>query len=175
MLEGDSDNELVARLNEVGVYPDDLRVGFARSLIDYCLTGEDPAVLWNGKLWSILTGDEKEELRARVRDELLSNLPAAIRKCTEWWTADRDPEEAVQPLRDLVYHLPREFPGDAFVARATKKLDSMLDDWVASQDYQEPDVGRHHGLGHADAGDQPAFVGSGRSVFDDLVVGRSGD
>jgi hypothetical protein len=175
MLEGDSDNELVARLNEFGLYPDDLRVEFARSLIDYCLTGEDPAVLWNGKLRSVLTGDEKEELRARVRDELLSNLPAAIQKCTEWWSSDRNPEEAVQPLRDLVYHLPREFPEDAFVARATKKLDSMLDDWVARQDYEEADVGGHHGLGHADAGDQAELVGSGRSVFDDLVVGRGGD
>lgn len=175
MLEGDPDNELVARLNEFGLFPEVMRSTFAAALIHYCITGVDPAVLWNERLASILSEAERASLLARARSELLTDLPRAISGCTDDWHRPNGPESAVEPLRELVYHLPKTFPDDAAVAAAAKELDRLLDDWVAEQEWEDPDESR------SSRPSTPAATGSGltapqdRSVFDDLMDGRDGD
>lgn len=173
MLEADPDNELVARLNEFGLFPEEMRRGFAAELIEYCVTGVDPAVLWNERLASILSTSERDTLLEQVRSVLLGNLKRLISNCTEHWSRDRSPESEVEPLRSLVYYLPRTFPNDAVIDEKAKELDRLLDEWVAEQDWDDPDErnrSRHAG-GTATTG---AAVSKSidRSMFDDLLDGR---
>lgn len=173
MLESDSDNELVARLNEMGLYPEEMRESFAAELIEYCATGVDPAVLWNERLSSILADAEREDLRERVQSELLSNLSRAISNCTEGWSSDSSPESLVQPLRDLVYHLPQVFPDDLAAKDKAAELDRLLDQWVADQDWDDPDESRGSPLaGRFAAASEGTTTSVDRSVFDDLLDGR---
>jgi hypothetical protein len=177
MLEANATNELVARLNEYGLFPDTLRRRFAAKLIEYCVTGEDPAVLWNDKLASILTDEERTGLLARVRTELLGNLPAAVEACTNGWDGSADhgpPEGAVEPLRTLVYYLPELFPADSLVEDAAKRLDGLLDDWVVRQDWEEPE-GVESGGAQMFSERAGSAVSAERSLFDDLLEGRPSD
>ncbi len=177
MLEANADNDLVARLHEFGLLPEDARAQFASGLIDFCVSGTDPAVLWNDQLRSVLTQEEEAILDRRLRRELLSDLRGAVATCTDWWGAsdseDRDPEDAVEPLRSLVRHLRRSHASDREVIDAADRLDRLLDEWVVD-----------HSRSHEEEAPPSASFGSdasasgvvsspvARSVFDDLLDGR---
>jgi len=171
MLEADSNNELVARLSEFGLYPEEMRSSFARELIDLCLTGVDPAVLWNDRLASLLTVNERDSLLQRVRSELLTNFGEAISNCTDGWDRESGPDSAIQPLRELVYHLPEIFPFDASVQLLANEFVQLLDEWVADRDYEIP-TQRTRQPAVKVSTFQNGTATNERSVFDDLVEGR---
>lgn len=177
MLDADSDNELVARLNEFGLFPEDMRQRFAAELTEYCVTGVDPATLWNERLSSILTASERDTLLELVRSDLLGNLKRAISNCTEHWSrGEQSPESGVEPLRSLVYYLPRTFPNDAFIEERAKELDRLVDEWIAEQDWDDPDErDRSRIVGGTTTTDIPVTKSIERSVFDDLLDGRQED
>jgi len=174
MLEADDDNELVARLNELGLFPEDMRAHFAEELIAYCASGTDPAVVWNRRLRSILLESEEAELKERIRTELLANPYRAIGNCSEGWDpdGDRSPASQVEPLRELVSCLPDMFLREPVVKAAAARLDDLLDSWIAEQSWEEPtqqwDSPRD--LTSAESFATPQV--SDRSVFDDLLAGR---
>lgn len=174
MLEADPNNELVARLNEFGLFPEEMRRQFAAHLIEYCVTGVDPAVLWNERLASILSTSERDNLLEAVRSVLLGNLRRAISNCTDHWSrSDGSPESAVEPLRSLVYYLPRTVPNDAVVEERARELDRLLDEWVAEQDWDDPDEGNLSRPAGGTTTTPPAVTRSiERSMFDDLLDGR---
>jgi Restriction endonuclease len=178
-LDVDPDNELVARLTEYGLFPEDLRSHFASRLIEYCVTGEDPAVVWNRRLGSILTPDEHALLGERIRNELLSNLPKVIDTFTYHWRGGEDeggPENFIEPLRSLAYFLPMALPNDATIEIGARQLNRLLDDWVIRQEWSEPEPDPDD-LWRGGSGSKATKYGRGpsvpqRSIFDDLVEGR---
>lgn len=175
MLEAVPENDLAGRLNEFGLLPETIRARFAGRLIDLCITGEDPAVLWEASLRSILTDDEDKKLRERIRTEQLTQPRELLRTATEWWDGsdeDAPPESAVEQLRTLVYSLPREFPEDDFVASAAKRLDQLLDEWVGEQAWRyDDDDDRPYPERQVTSA--PVSSDANRSVFDDLAQDRS--
>lgn len=179
MLEWSVGNELVARLNEFGLFPDPLRARFAEGLADYCIDGTDPAVLWDRTLRSVLVDAEWEALLIRVRSELLSNLSGVLAQCTDGhdWR-EIEPSDVVEPLSRLVIELPDLFPGDDYVEERAQHLDSLLQDWIADaeqdhmqhRDESENGVDTNSGGGDVDGLSNRSDT---RSIFDDLLIGRS--
>ncbi len=174
MLQAGAENELAARLNEFGLFPEPLRAHFAGRLSEYCLSGTDPAVLWDETLKSVLTGAEWETLLKRVRSELLSDLHRAIDTCTDGADLSNDEAESViDPLATLALHLPDLFPGDEYVARRAQEFSALIDQWISDQepfDHQE----RHApGFGAGAERDGEWTDAPTRSVFDDLLDGRT--
>jgi hypothetical protein len=171
MLEAVEKNELAARLNQFGLFPQAMRVKFAEELIDLCVRGTDPAVLWNEALRSMLVDAEYEALLTRVRVELLADLPEAIDHCTAGWDNESNPEHEVEPLRTLVFHLPYIFPGDPEIAETATALDKLLDKWVEGHWPEQEDEEPHsEGAPGKNLGNLSGP--SERSVFDDLLEGR---
>lgn len=172
LLEGDAGNTLVARLNRLGLYPEDLREIFASALIDYAVDGTDPAVLWDDDLKSTLTADEQVKLLDRVRGELLADLHTAISNCTDGYNQfDHDASSFIEPLTTLVEHLPGLFPEDDYVARRTRDLDTMIHAWV-EENQSEPDDERFHTKTTAARNSDAVRTDRTRSIFDDLLTGR---
>lgn len=173
MLQAGGENQLAARLNEFGLFPEAMRARFADELVDYCMTGMDPAVLWDESLKSMLTESEWDALLPRVRNQLLGNLNSAIRNCAEGWDlSDHDPASVIEPLSTLALYLPDLFPGDEYVKERAVQLDSMLDRWISEhQDDEDGDGDEHrHQSGRSE---QHVWTQtSTRSVFDDLLDGR---
>lgn len=174
MLQAVAANELVARLNEFGLFPEPLRAHFAEQLIEYCLNGTDPAVLWDEALKSVLTAAEWGALLRRVRSELISDLRRAIDTCTDGVDlSDNEPESVIDPIATLALHLPDLFPGDEYVAQRAQELDALVDQWISNQEpFDRPD--RHSPRSGAIAEtDREWTRGPSRSVFDDLLDGRT--
>lgn len=173
MLQAMSDNQLVARLSEFRLFPERLRVHFAEQLMAYCLSGHDPAVLYDETLKSVLTAAEWEALLLRVRSELLDDLHGAIHTCTaDADLSTTDLESVVEPLSTLALHLPDLFPGDDYVAQRAQELDSLLDQWMSdNQSEARPERHDRRPRGSAQA-DRDWSHGPTRSVFDDLLDGR---
>lgn len=132
---------------------------------------EDPAVLWNPGLRSILRRKQLENLRRRVR-EMLHDVPALLRRLSRQYSdwSNADPEVAAEPLLSLAAHLPKEFPGDDFVASSGASLEHLVWEWVAEHQTEEPEKRS-----------QPATIKvpswlshpeESRSIFDDLLEGR---
>lgn len=174
MLQGAVDNELTARLIEFELFPETLRAAFVEGLVDFCLSGIDPAVLWHEPLRSTLTVAEWEDLLQRVRAELLSDLPAAIDSCTEGVDlAQNEPQSVIDPLSTLALHLPDLFPGDRYVERQAQKLDALIEHWIT--DHESSDRPRQQATGRMSKvnAEPERSHGVNRSIFDDLVDGRS--
>lgn len=177
MLEAVSENELIARLHSFGLLPDQVRADVASQLIDYCLSGVDPAVVWNDQLRSILTSSEWDTLHVRMRGELFTDLPGAIANCTEGWdpsTDDWDAEDAIQPLRSLAHHLPKLYPSDSNIRNTVGRLEELLDEWVVG--HSAPDIGGDEASSGAFSQEPTTSVATGssaRSVFDDLLMERA--
>lgn len=174
MLQAMPENQLAARLNDYGLFPAAHRVRFSELLVEYCLTGVDPAVLWDEALKSILTASEWECLLARVRSDLLGDLHQAIDGCTDGIDlSDQEPENVIDPLATLALRLPDLFPGDSYVARKAQELDALIEEWISSQERADrPDRDRE-GFGTKVGNDQEWAHGPSRSVFDDLLDGRT--
>jgi hypothetical protein len=173
MLEASAENELAARLHQCGLFPDAYRTTFANSLIEHCLSGNDPAVLWNDELRSMLTDAEWEALLPRVRGELLRDLHIVIENCVDGVDlSDTEPTSAVEPLSTLAMHLPDLFPGDTYIADRARELDSLLDEWVSYQESNPrgPRTPRSRPSASRDPDPTPTDT---RSVFDDLLDGRN--
>jgi len=81
----------------------------------------------------------------------------------------------VQPLRELVYYLPKSFLDDADVETKAKELDRLLDEWVAERDWDEPSDSRASRSTSPTATAGGLTTPDGRSVFDDLLDGRHVD
>lgn len=174
MLQAVAENELAARLNEFGLFPEPMRQEFVGELVAYCLSGKDPAVLWDDSLKSMLTEAEWTALLLRVRDELLTNPGRAIRNCVEEWNqSDDDPASIVEPLSTLALYLPDLFPEDAWVQGQAVRLDGMLDEWI-SEHQTDDDEDVDDGFQSGPTSLSTWTPTSTRSVFDDLLDGRSG-
>ena len=173
MLEASSKNELVVRLNGVGLYPDEMRRDFVAMLIEYCISGQDPAVLWDERLASMLTEEERSTLMRRLHQELLADLPKAVFRCTEGWVLDGDAESIIQPLRDLARWLREQNAEDLGMLEKAARLDLLIDEWLAEHD---DDVTRHDSTWQASSSPAPLKGGidsNERSVFEDLLEGRA--
>ncbi len=110
MLQVVAGNALVARLHEYSLFPDNLREQFAEGLIEFCLSGEDPSTAWDERLQSMLTPLEWTETRSELRTRIVDSPRSLLASCTEHWTSeDSEPENAVSPLRSLVYNWVRSF------------------------------------------------------------------
>ncbi len=172
MLDADEDNRLVARLNEFGLYPEDLRANFAQGMIAYCVSGEDTGVLSNERLRSILSESEEAELHQQIREVLLNDMSGAIYMCAQGYSSEADPELVMEPLRDLVSRLPEEFPGDPEISAAAGILSDRIDVWVAEREWNNDGRDGPGAFAPGPEGDVPSAIVGERSVFDDLVQER---
>lgn len=170
MLEATVQNELAARLHELGLMPEVVRSSFAQDLIEYGRTGLDPAALFDRRLGSMLTEGERAGLLDAVRKEVLGAPFDAIQSCTEGYTAGDDPSEAVSPLLELIEHLPELYPSAHDVLADGKRLDSAIMDWVCEHESDPNDKAvRPRRDIRVPA---PAAPVMDRSTFDDLTEGR---
>ena len=165
-LEYDPDNDLIVSLHHGGVLPEEIRIKFVRSIIDYCIDGTDGAVLWNGDLRDMLTADEEHTLRKRLMTEVVPNPKSILENFTTWYDQDEDPARFTQPLEEFGEALVAEFEDDETVRAAAATLDDERWRWVLEQPWRESDDDEQRY--DAPRTTRPQ-AHRHRSVFDDLV------
>ncbi|MXY35181.1 MAG: hypothetical protein F4052_08705 [Dehalococcoidia bacterium] len=168
MLESDPHNAFVATLHRNGVLPEAARRRFASRLIEFCIEGTDPAVLWASTLRALLNDDEERVLLHRLREEVISDPRNVVKEFTSQHSDSEDPEDFSFPLDQLADALERELPGNVDASAAAARMRDLRMEWVASHKPHRP----------ADATPTETYkaepsisvpVSTERSVFDDLV------
>jgi hypothetical protein len=157
---------LASKLHECGILPEDKRKMFVATVTEYAVEGQDLQGLENPYVREVFTEEEFEEMRSRVRAEVLPRL-ADIR--LDWElnaSGDQSPDEYMQPLLDSYEILKREFGHDDEAVAAIERQMEHVNVWVGEQMPEEPDDdGRERRLGNVKARDASRV---GRSVFDDV-------
>ena len=170
MLEFDSDNDLVVSLHANGVLPEAIRAVFVGHLIEYCIEGDDGAVLWASPLRAMLTPAEEETLRERLLVEVVPHPRSILNRFVEGVYSEEDPEQFTAPIEEFADALEAEFPDTPAVEVAAHELRHARWDWIydnppherlpVNEDrYRAPEAEDRH-LGE-------------RSIFDDLVMDRT--
>ena len=168
-LELDFNNDIVVELTQNGKFPERLRRRFVGHLIDFCVEGIDPAVLWSSQLRSVVTSDEWEVLRSRLVSEVFDDPFNVYFELTCHFEDHLDPAQFSEPLEQFADAIEREFPDDPTAISAAEEMREIRWDWVGEQEEKKlkeeynPDAFR---IG----ADTTVRVDSNRSVFDDLVA-----
>ena len=166
-LEYDSNNRLVTILYRNGILPEHIRAVFVQHLIDYCIDGISFAVLWASTFRDMLTSDEEETLRTRLKTEVVPDLDSILESYVDNLPLDEDPEDWTMPVEEFAIALIDEFEGDETVRYAAENLLEARWDWILDQPPPEDppdDTSRYH----TPLATTPQAHGQ-RSVFDDLV------
>ncbi len=168
-LEDDYDNDVVIALARRGKFPERLRRQFAHHLIDFCIKGIDPAVLWSTRLRSVLNSDEWDTLRRRLASEVFEDPFDVYYEMTTHFESHHDPVQFSEPLEQFADAIDQEFPDDPAASQAAEKMREMRWQWVADRD--------EHLVDDDGSPDEyqtwtstPVHTENDRSIFDDLVA-----
>lgn len=155
---------LAERLYKFGLLPEDKRKKFVETVSNYALEGQDADALGDEGIRSLFKDDEFEDLRERVRTELLPRLDD-VRQ--EWETnhrSDDPPEGHMQQLLESFETLKKCFGDDESAITIIDQEIRRTNDWIG--EYTPEELKRSpRKLGNVEASDKPE---SARSLFDDI-------
>ncbi|MBI3869301.1 MAG: hypothetical protein HY299_12335 [Verrucomicrobia bacterium] len=162
-----SDMDVLVRLHEFGLLPENKRVAIAVAIRELAVETPDAGFL-RERVRALLTPDEFRAILEDVRTKLLPGLNSTIRSWRSNYdeNRDEDPEnhfdELVSALRDLRDELTEDADAIAQIESALSEIKEAVDELRSGQ-AEEPDSDDFRG--------QSAAGGSGddsRSVFDDV-------
>ena len=159
---------LAARLNEFDLLPDVNRKRFVETVSNYALTGEDADALGNATIQSLFHDDELDELRERVRVELIPRLSDVQKEWEANYSRDDAPDGHMQRLLESFATLEQCFSDDVLVISTIEQETQRTNDWVHENTQDEPEISPRE-LGNAESPDKPS---SARSLFDDIDEGE---
>jgi len=166
MLSAVPEVDLAARLYELGLLPEALRLKFIETVTGYALRGEDLYALNNNDIRPMFTDEEFQDFRCQIRNQLVPRL-AEVRR--EWESnfhaSNESADEFMESLRDCFSILKSEFVGDADVESMVEKQSERLNEWVADHSKDDTDDRPERTLGDLDAAE---LTEATRSVFDDV-------
>jgi len=93
MLSAMSEVDLVARLHTLGLLPEPHRRKFIETVSQYAVDGDDLAAMSNKSIRSVFGDSEFDELKSRVRSELLPRLDDVRRTVQSNHSSNESPEE----------------------------------------------------------------------------------
>lgn len=160
-----SEVDLAVRLHEYGLLPEDKRQRFIATVSGYAVEGEDLYALEDGDLKRMFTDSEFEELRLRVRYELVPRLDEVRLEWEFNRSSDQSAGDHMQPLLDSFRTLSKEFPDDPEVIKIVERETERANGWITEHMEDERDKAPKRTLGDMQSSRE---FKDGRSVFDDV-------
>ncbi|MBI3372372.1 MAG: hypothetical protein HY017_11535 [Betaproteobacteria bacterium] len=155
---------LAERLHEFGLLPEDKRKKFVETVSNYALEGQDADALDDEGIRSLFKDDEFEQLRERVRTELLPRLDGVRREWESNHRSDDAPEEHMQQLLESFETLKKCFGDDESATKIIDREIRQTNEWISEYTPEEPKRSPRK-LGKVEVSDKPQ---SARSLFDDI-------
>lgn len=162
---------LAERLHEFGLLPEVERRIFVETVSNYAIEGEDLEALNDERIRGLFREDEFDELRNRVRAELVPRLDDVRLEWEFNHNSDDPAEEHMERLLQIFDVLKRNFGDDANAGRIIDQEIRRAQEWIDEHTSDEPKRSPRN-LGNVQATDQPESV---RSVFDDIDVDEDSD
>ncbi len=160
-----SEVDLAVRLHEYGLLPEDKRQKFIATVSGYALKAEDLYALEDLDMRQMFTDAEFEELRLRVRYELLPRLEDVRWNWQVNHSSDESAEDHMQPLLDSFGTLRKVFADESEVMKIVERETERANEWIAEHMPDEPDNAPKRTLGDLQTSGE---FKDGRGIFDDV-------
>ena len=167
--------DLVVRLHDLELLPDSHRTRFVNTIVDYFVEGQDPGVLKNPRLRSILSPVDIDLLRKRILGELVPSLDEIVGGWSDNYDTEHDsPEGYFDPVIELIEMTKEVLPDNIEVAEACDKELRWIKDGLKSgrwrdDEWREPPARSLPIREGRSSNVWEGRPGSGRSIFDDLL------
>jgi hypothetical protein len=153
---------VLRRLRDVGVLTEEERESLVSRVIEYCVETPSSLAISDNNLHALLTEDERDDVRRRLREEVVPSLDDIIEHWGEQYDVSNDPDTYFAPLWSTLDSLGAslleqgDYSGYSDVKAAEEKLQHIVDD--AASEYgaanEEPDY------------DEDAYRGSSSGKYD---------
>jgi len=155
---------LAARLHGLDLLPEDNRRKFVHTVSEYAVDGDDLAAMSSKTIRSIFRASEFEELKQRVRSELLPRLGDVRRNVESNHSSGDPPEEHMASLLESFDTLKEYFGEEEDAARIVERETQYANQWIGENTPEEPKR-KPRKLGKVGGPEKPQGA---RSIFDDI-------
>jgi len=159
-----SEVDLVLRLYEYKLLPEDKRKKFITSLTEYAVNGDDIYALENAEVQEAFKEEELKVLKERVYAELIPNLANVRNEYEGNFDEDKDPDDHMERFIDTLKTLKNVYPTEDVEAVVQKQINET-EDWINENTSDSKPEKPKRELSKAKA--EPEF-NSERSIFDDI-------
>ncbi|WP_018415222.1 hypothetical protein [Teredinibacter turnerae] len=159
--------DLIVRLNEIAILPEENRRKFVETVRKYAIAGDDVFALDDADVRGIFTGNEFDDLVEEVRTNLIPNLDNVRRNTEKNHDSSASPDERMQDLLDRFSTLKKKFTDDKNVVSIIDRQLDLVTDWIAKTEIPEPKLSPRT-LGAVNFNEENHSL---RSIFDDIDDG----
>jgi hypothetical protein len=164
MLSAMAEVALVVTLNKLGILPEEHRRQFIATVSQYAIDGDDLTAMNNKSIRTVFKDEEFDELKERVRSELLPRLEEVRENVELNHRLDEPPEEDMSSLLETFDTLTFHFGDDSDAARIIDRQRRYANEWIGDHTPDEPKR-KPRKLGNLEKSEKPR---GGRSIFDDI-------
>jgi energy-coupling factor transporter ATP-binding protein EcfA2 len=166
-FDGDSEVDLLGRLFEFGLLPEETRREFINQASEYAIEGEDASALKNTRIRKMFRAGELRHVLDELRTDLMPRLAQVRRRWEGHHERGDDPEGHMEGFVTLLDVLEKEFSGDPGIAQTISLQRNFVNSWIADNLPEE----------NEDQGPPPRLYSSPRaelrpsherSIFDDV-------
>jgi hypothetical protein len=164
MLSAMAEVGLVVTLNKLGILPEKHREQFIETVSQYAVDGDDLTAMSNKSIRTVFKDEEFDELKERVRLELLPRLEEVRENVELNHRFEEPPEEHMSSLMETFETLTLHFGEDTDAARIIDRQRQYASQWISEHTPEEPKR-KPRKLGNLEKSEKPR---GGRSIFDDI-------
>lgn len=163
-LEFSVEVDLAIRLFKLGLLPEDTRKAFVENVSNYARSGEDPYVLRDPELRSLLNIKELRRLREALRTEVIPRLHAVRLEHQEGHDPTDDPEWHMRRFTQLLSAIHEEYPQSSRISNIINRERLNVHEWI-NENPTETDSSSARDI----TVDEPSAIHNAcRSIFDDV-------
>jgi len=159
--------DLVVKLHEDGLLPEQHRKTFVDYIAYYTLTGDDLHLLSSEELQTVFTAEELREVKQKIQTELLPKIGEVRHKReSEFHKYNNDTaEEHMEEFFDKMNMLMEEFEGVDAITKAVEREVRNAKNWIDENYFTDKDEQSDRIL---DTIDKSTTITTTRSIFDDI-------
>jgi hypothetical protein len=164
MLSAMSEVGLVERLHMLDLLPEHHRRRFIATVSRYAVDGDDLAAMSDKSIRSVFRDSEFDELKTRVRSELLPRLDEVRQNVQSNHSSGESPEEHISSLLESLDTLKGYFGEDPEASRIIDSQIRRANEWIGENTPDEPKR-KPRKLGNVESAER---LDGTRSIFDDI-------
>lgn len=165
-LSAAAEADLLVRLQEFGLLPDEWRVRFVQHAKTLALETPDVDFLSTPRIRALFSENEVADILSTIRTKLLPRLSSIVDDWSSNCDSDEDPEGEFAPLKEALEVLRRAFEGESDVEALLRAAKNEVDN--AIENLQEANWRPDEGDGYAYEGSMRSSGLGERSIFDDV-------
>ncbi|MGH1404359.1 MAG: hypothetical protein ACRBDL_08945 [Alphaproteobacteria bacterium] len=159
--------DLIVRLHELALLPEENRLKFVETVRNYAIEGDDVFALDDAEVRGIFTDSEFDDLVEAVHINLIPNLDNVRRNVENNHDSSEPPDEHMQDLLDTFSTLKKKFTDNKDVILTIDREIDFVNDWIAETEPPEPKLSPRT-LGTVNVTEEKH---GSRSIFDDIDDG----